>query len=156
MTYKPDVDVLLVEDNPADAELIVESLRKENLASRLHVVHDGVEALDFLFCRGEYAGRAPNYPPRLVILDLKLPKVDGLNVLEQVKRDPRTRPIAVVMLTSSNIENDVARGYLLGANSYVQKPVDFERFQEAVRRIGVYWLTTNEAAPAAVFSERSE
>lgn len=151
MRYAGHIDVLLVEDNPADAELIVESLRKENLAQRLHHVHDGQEALDFLFARGAYVDRAVDRPPRLVLLDLKLPKVDGLKVLEELKRDPRMRPIPVVMLTSSNIEHDVARGYLLGANSYVQKPVDFVRFQETVRRLGLYWLTVNEAAPAVVF-----
>lgn len=152
MKYRTDVEVLLAEDNPADAELIVESLRLENLADRLHVVHDGEQALDFLFCRGPYAERAQDRPPRLVILDLKLPKIDGLKVLGEVKRDARTRAIPVVMLTSSNIEHDVTQGYLLGANSYVQKPVDFSRFQDTVRRLGVYWLALNESAPHAVFN----
>ncbi|HEY7567851.1 MAG TPA: response regulator [Gemmatimonadaceae bacterium] len=156
MTLFGDIDVLLAEDNPADAELIIESLRNENLADRLHRVHDGEEALDFLLARGVYEGRALDRPPRLVLLDVKLPKVDGLKVLEELKRDPRTRPIPVVMLTSSNIEHDVARGYLLGANSYVQKPVEYMRFQETVRRLGLYWLATNEAAPAVVFMRARE
>ncbi|MEW5917846.1 MAG: response regulator [Gemmatimonadota bacterium] len=151
MKYRTDVDVLLVEDNPGDAELIIESLRIENLAQRLHVVQDGEQALDFLFARGRYSERGIDRPPRLIILDLKLPKIDGLRVLDEVKRDPRTRPIPVVMLTSSNIEHDVARGYLLGVNSYVQKPVDFARFQEAVRRLGLYWLSMNETPPSCVF-----
>lgn len=154
MKHQGDVDILLVEDNPADAELIVESLRSANVAERMHVVHDGEEALDFLFARGGYAGRAIDRPPRLVLLDVKLPKVDGLSVLKALKADPSTRPIPVVMLTSSNMQQDVARGYVLGANSYVQKPVDFVRFHETVRRIGLYWLTLNEPAPAAVFDDK--
>jgi CheY-like chemotaxis protein len=154
MKYDGDIDVLLAEDNPADAELVIESLRREKLAERLYRVHDGEEALDFLFARGAYVTRALDHPPRLVILDLKLPKIDGLKVLEELKKDPRTRPIPVVMLTSSNIEHDVARGYLLGANSYVQKPVDFVRFQETVGRLGSYWLTINQAAPAMVYKAR--
>ncbi len=155
MKYKGDIEVLLAEDNPADAELIIESLRIENLAERLHHVHDGVEALDFMFARGAYEGRALDRPPRLVLLDVKLPKVDGLKVLAELKRDPRTRPIPVVMLTSSNIEHDVARGYLLGANSYVQKPVDFARFHETVARLGAYWLGINEPAPRVVFADET-
>jgi CheY-like chemotaxis protein len=151
MRYGNDVQVLLAEDNSADAELIMESLRMENLADRLHLVHDGEQALDFLFARGRYGGRAVDRPPRLIILDVKLPKVDGLRVLDEIKRDPRTRPIPVVLFTSSNIDNDVARGYLLGANSYIQKPVDFSRFQDTVRRLGVYWLGLNEVPPQSVF-----
>jgi CheY-like chemotaxis protein len=150
--YRTDVEVLLVEDNAADAELIVDSLGLERLAERLHLVRDGEEALEFLFCRGRYAAREFTRPPRLVILDVKLPKVDGLRVLHEIKRDPRTAPIPVVMLTSSNIEQDVARSYVLGANSYIQKPVDFPRFQETVRHLGVYWLSLNEPAPAVVYS----
>jgi CheY-like chemotaxis protein len=151
MKYKADVDVLLVEDNLSDAELIVDALGSEQLAERLYHVHDGAEALDFLFCRGRYEARDFARPPRLVLLDVKLPKVDGLAVLREIKRDPRTGPIPVVMLTSSNIDEDVTRGYKLGANSYVQKPVDFERFQDAVRRVGQYWLLLNEPAPGTVF-----
>lgn len=145
------VEMLLVEDNPADAELILASLGGEHRADRMHVVHDGEEALDFLFCRGAYADRVFDKPPRLVILDVKLPKVGGLEVLREIKRDPRTRSIPVVMLTSSNIERDVARGYHLGANSYVQKPMDFGQFRETVRWIGRYWLTMNEAPPSGAF-----
>jgi CheY-like chemotaxis protein len=122
----------------------------------LHVVHDGEEALEFLFCRGRYAAREFARPPRLVLLDVKLPKVDGLRVLREIKRDPRTAPIPVVMLTSSNIDKDVEQAYVLGANSYVQKPVDFVRFQETVSRVGEYWLTLNEAAPAAVFADTGQ
>lgn len=156
MKYRTDVDVLLVEDNLSDAELIIEALGRERLAERLHHVHDGAEALDFLFCRGAYEAREFGRPPRLVLLDVKLPKVDGLAVLRELKQDPRTAPIPVVMLTSSNIEQDVTQGYRLGANSYVQKPVDFERFQDAVRRIGLYWLTLNEPAPGLVFQVAPE
>jgi CheY-like chemotaxis protein len=149
--YRTDVEVLLAEDNSADAELIMESLRLENLGDRLHLAHDGEQALDFLFARGRYGERAMDRPPRLIILDVKLPKIDGLRVLDEIKRDPRTRPIPVVMFTSSNIDHDVARGYLLGANSYIQKPVDFGRFQDTVRRLGAYWLGLNEVPPQSVF-----
>jgi CheY-like chemotaxis protein len=151
--YRTDVDVLLVEDNPSDAELIIDALHHEQLAERLHHVRDGEEALEFLFCRGRYEGRDFLRPPRVVFLDVKLPKVDGLRVLREVKRDPRTSAIPIVLLTSSNIEADVARGYMLGVNSYVQKPVDYVRFRETVRRVGAYWLTTNEPAPADVFAD---
>lgn len=143
------VGILIAEDNSADAELILESLRRQHLAQHIHVVCDGVEALDFLFRRGRYAGRALDTPPRLVMLDVKPPKVGGLEVLRAVKQDSVTRVIPVVMLTSSNIERDVALAYELGANSYIQKPVDFERFRERVLRIGLYWLTVNEPAPSA-------
>ncbi|HXZ19379.1 MAG TPA: response regulator [Candidatus Acidoferrales bacterium] len=149
-----DVDILLVEDSPEDAELTLYSLRRNNLANRIHWAKDGEEGLDFLFCRGPYADRSFQHPPKVVLLDLKLPKVDGLEVLRQMKEDPRTRPIPVVVLTSSREEADVVRGYRNGANSYVQKPVDFDQFREAVRQLGLYWMVTNEPPPDATFARR--
>jgi len=149
-----DVDILLVEDSPEDAELTLHSLRRNNLANRIHWARDGEEGLDFLFCRGAYANRSFQRPPKVVLLDLKLPKVDGLDVLRQLKEDPRTKAIPVVVLTSSREEADVVRGYRNGANSYVQKPVDFEQFREAVRQLGLYWMVTNEPPPEATFSRR--
>ena len=139
--------MLLAEDNPADADLILASLTKDGFAGAIQVVRDGVETLDFAFCRGEYASRDQNLCLRVIVLDVKLPKVDGFEVLRELKADPRTRSIPVVMLTSSNIDSDVARAYELGANSYVQKPVDFEGFRRTVRDLGTYWMTTNEAGP---------
>jgi two-component system response regulator len=151
----PEVEVLLADDNPADAEMIMLSLGKD-LVGRIHHVHDGEEALDFLLCRAGYAQRTSEAPLRLIILDLKLPKVSGLEVLEQVKRDPRTRAIPAVLLTSSRLEEDVVRGYQLGANSYVQKPVQFERFRQIVHQLGAYWLAVNEPAPSRAFSGGSQ
>ena len=147
----PEVEVLLADDNPADAELIMLSLG-EDLVGRIHHVHDGEEALDFLLCRAGYAQRTLEAPLRLILLDIKLPKVSGLEVLEEVKRDPRTRAIPAVLLTSSRLEEDVVRGYQLGANSYVQKPVEFERFRQIVHQLGAYWLAVNEPAPPRAFS----
>ena len=148
------VEVLLADDNPADAELIMLSLG-EAIVGRIHHVHDGEEALDFLFCRARYAPRSSEAPPRLIVLDIKLPKLSGLEVLEEIKRDPRTRAIPAVLLTSSRLAEDVVRGYELGANSYVQKPVQFERFRQVVRQLGGYWLAVNEPAPSKAFSGRS-
>lgn len=145
------VEVLLADDNPADAELIMLSLG-EAIVGRIHHVHDGEEALDFLFCRARYAPRSFEAPPRLIVLDIKLPKLSGLEVLEEIKRDPRTRAIPAVLLTSSRLVEDVVRGYQLGANSYVQKPVQFERFRQVVRQLGGYWLAVNEPAPSEAFS----
>lgn len=133
------VDILLVEDNNEDMELTLHALRKENLANHIHVARDGEEALEFLL--GE--GHAPNRP-RLVLLDLKLPKVDGMQVLKQIKADPRTQTIPVVILTSSKEERDLLNGYSLGANSYIQKPVDFTQFRETVKAAGLYWLLINQ------------
>lgn len=141
------VEILLVEDNPADVELTLHALRKNKLVNNIHVVHDGEEALDFLFCRGEYAGRNNEKLPKLVLLDLKLPKVDGIEVLRQVKGDPRTKMIPVVILTSSREERDVVNGYALGVNSYIQKPVDFDQFRDVVKQIGLYWAVVNEPPP---------
>jgi CheY-like chemotaxis protein len=146
-----DVEILLVEDSPEDAELTLRSLRRNNLANRIHWARDGEEALDFLFCRGSFSPRSLQTPPRVVLLDLKLPKVDGLEVLRHLKEDPRTQPIPVVIVTSSREEEDVVRGYRFGANSYVQKPMDFDQFREAVRQLGLYWLVTNEPPPEAAF-----
>jgi len=141
------VEILLVEDNPDDVELTLHSLRKENLANNIHVARDGEEALEFLFCNGAFAERSFDHPPRLVLLDLKLPKVDGMEVLKRLKADARTRTIPVVILTSSKEERDLVNGYGLGANSYIQKPVDFEQFRDTVKNVGLYWLLINQPPP---------
>jgi len=138
------VEILIVEDNPEDLELALRALRKANLTNQIEVARDGVEALDFIFCRGIYASRSPSNGPRVILLDLKLPKVDGLEVLKQVKGDPRTQIIPVVILTSSKEQSDLIESYKLGANSYIVKPVNFEGFAEAVRSLGMYWLLLNE------------
>ena len=138
------VEILLVEDNPNDVELTLHAFKKHNLTNKIHVVRDGAEALDFLFGTGESAGRVPAHAPRVILLDLKLPKVDGLEVLKKIKSDPRTKAIPVVVLTSSREESDLVASYELGVNSYIRKPVDFEQFTESVRTIGLYWLLLNE------------
>jgi len=138
------VDILLIEDNPEDAELTVRALKKKNLANRMVVVDDGAEAIDFLFCRGKFAARAPGATPQVVLLDLKLPKVGGLEVLKAMKSDERTRSVPVVVVTSSREDPDIKAAYALGANSYVVKPVDFDAFAEAVSSIGLYWLMVNQ------------
>ncbi len=140
---KGPVEILLVEDNPHDVELALHALHKNNFSNRLHVVRDGAEALDFIFGTGPYADRSVNEAPKVVLLDLKMPKVDGLEVLKRVKADPRTRMIPVVVLTSSREESDIVASYQLGANSYIVKPVDFQQFTEAVRQLGLYWLLLN-------------
>lgn len=151
----PDaVEILLVEDNPADVELTLHQLRQNNLANKIRVVRDGEEALDFLFCRGPYRERSFERPPRLVLLDLKLPKVDGLEVLQEIKKNPRTRAIPVVILTASKEEKDMVNGYQLGVNSYIQKPVNFDEFRDTVRHLGLYWLVVNEPAPCNAFKSR--
>jgi two-component system response regulator len=141
---KNDPDILLVEDSQNDADLAIHALKREKLANNIFVARDGEEALDFLFCRGPHAGRSFDNPPRLVLLDLKLPKVDGIEVLKQVKGDPRTCTIPVVILTSSKEDRDLMRGYELGVNSYIQKPVDFDQFRETVKTAGLYWLVVNQ------------
>jgi two-component system response regulator len=147
------VQMLLAEDSPSDADLILASLARDGYAEAVRVVHDGVEALDFVFCRGDYADRSQEPRLRVIVLDVKLPKVDGFEVLREVKANERTRSIPVVMLTSSNIDRDVARGYELGANSYVQKPVDFERFRRTIRHLGLYWMTMNEQPPSPTLGD---
>jgi two-component system, response regulator len=151
MSAEP-IQMLLAEDNPSDADLILASMSKDGYREAIHVVHDGVEALDFAFSRGEYAFRSQESRLRVIVLDVKLPKVDGFEVLRELKADLRTRSIPVVMLTSSNIESDVARGYQLGANSYVCKSVDFERFRRTVQQLGLYWMTMNEPPPLSSLS----
>ena len=139
------VQILLVEDNPSDVKLTLHALRKHRLANDVHVLRDGQEALDYLFGEGDYAGRSVAATPCLILLDLKLPKVDGLEVLKRIKVDERTKRIPVTMLTSSRESNDVQRAFDLGVNSYIVKPVDFEQFTESVRQIGFYWLLLNES-----------
>jgi len=139
------VDILLVEDNPQDAELTLRALKKRKLANQLFVVEDGAEALDFMFCRGKYTQREIAHPPKVVLLDIKLPKVNGLEVLRAIKTDKRLRTIPVVMVTSSREDPDIQSAYELGANSYVVKPVDFETFAEAMSNLGLYWLLVNQA-----------
>jgi len=143
------VELLLVEDSPEDLELALYALKKANLANHIHVARDGVEALEFIFCEGKFAGRQITNHPKVILLDLKLPKVDGLAVLKRLKGDPRTKMIPVVMLTSSKQQSDLVATYQLGVNAYIVKPVNFERFTEAVRELGLFWMLLNQA-PASV------
>jgi CheY-like chemotaxis protein len=136
------MEILLVEDNPQDAEMTMRALRRRNLANRLHWVKDGEEALEYLFCTGRYAGRDPARPPKLVLLDIKMPKIDGIEVLRRIKDSP-LKTVPVVVMTSSNEERDVVESYRLGVNSYIVKPVAFEAFVETVSNIGLYWVLTN-------------
>ena len=149
-----EVEILLVEDNPDDVELALHALRQEKLANRLEVAQDGEEALDFLFCRGAHKNRSFENPPKVVLLDLKLPKVDGIEVLRQLKNDNRTRAIPVVVLTASREEKDMVHSYQLGVNAYIQKPVDFEQFRNVVKQLGLFWLVVNQAPPASAFSSK--
>ena len=141
--------ILLVEDNPDDVELTLRALKKNNISNEVVVAKDGAEALDFLFGTGAYSGRDTRLQPQVVLLDLKLPKLDGLEVLSRIRRDNRTKILPVVILTSSKEEQDLVTGYSLGANSYIRKPVDFAQFTEAVRNLGLYWLLLNEGPPRA-------
>jgi CheY-like chemotaxis protein len=146
------VEILLVEDNPADVELTLHALRQNKLANKIHVARDGEEALDFLLKRGRFQDRKGQAPPRIVLLDLKVPKIDGLGVLRAVKSDPRTRAIPIVILTASKEERDMVQGYSLGVNSYIQKPMDFDSFRDTVRQLGLYWLLINMPPPATAFT----
>lgn len=139
-----EYEILIVEDNPNDAELMVRSLKKNHLANTLIVIEDGEKALDFIFCRGEYTGRDISRPPKVIFLDLKLPKVDGLEVLKEVKSSQQTRKIPVIIVTSSREDPDIATAYDLGANSYVVKPIDFDNFLTTMKQLGLYWLVVNE------------
>ncbi len=139
-----EADILLVDDSPDDTDLALLALQKENLANRIFIARDGEEALDFLFCSGTFENRSFDYPPKLVLLDLKLPKIDGLQVLKKIRSDSRTKFIPVVILTSSKEEQDIVTGYSLGVNSYVQKPVDFDQFRSAVKTLGLYWMVVNQ------------
>ena len=137
------VEILLVEDNPRDVDLTLRAMKKRNMANKIHVVRDGAEALDYIFARGEYIHRDKNHRPKVILLDLKLPKVDGLEVLRQIKADEQARMIPVVVLTSSNDERDMVESYRLGVNSYITKPVDFGKFIDSVQELGLYWLLIN-------------
>ena len=140
-----DARILLVEDDPQDVELTVRAFRSENVQSRIEVVRDGEEALDYLFCRGEYKSRPADQPPTLVLLDLKLPKVGGLQVLREVKGSAECRSIPVIVLSSSGEQRDIAESYRLGVNSYIQKPVDIVEFRKAIRALALYWLGVNRS-----------
>ena len=145
------LEILLVEDDPVDLKLTLRALEMEGRV-RIEVARDGEEALNFLFCRGAFAGRSPSNPPKLVLLDLKLPKIDGLQVLREIKARPETRAIPVVALTSSTEERDLVESYHLGVNSYIQKPVDFEKFRVTIRAVGIYWATVNQSPPQRAFA----
>ena len=147
MNQFEQIEILLVEDNPLDAELMMTAIQSEKVANRITWVKDGAEALDYLFCTGEYAAR-DDVPPRLVLLDLKMPKVNGIEVLKAIKSDERTRRIPVVVMTSSEEESDLAKTYDLGVNSYVVKPLDFNALAEVIRQAGYYWLAINRPPPA--------
>lgn len=138
------VEILLVEDTPQDVELAVRALKKAKLSNHIHVARDGAEAVEFIFCEGAYADRKIEQGPKVILLDLKLPKIDGLEVLRRIKGDPRTEAIPVVVLTSSKEQKDVVESYQLGVNSYIVKPVNFERFAAAVQELGMYWLLLNQ------------
>lgn len=146
MNYQKDVDILLVEDNPRDTELTIRALNKHNITNKLVVLEDGAEALDFLFCKGKYAERDITIQPKVILLDLKLPKINGLEALKAIKTDKRTKMIPVVMVTSSKQDSDMKTAYEYGANSYVVKPVDFNKFVEAMSHLVLYWLLINQSS----------
>jgi two-component system response regulator len=146
-----EIELLLVDDNTADVELTIHALRRSKLANQIHVVEDGPEALDFIFCRAAYQNRSFLHPPTVILLDLKLPKVNGLEVLRAIRADERTRAIPVVILTSSAEQRDLIEGYRLGVNAYIQKPVDFDQFRKVIEQIGMFWLVVNQPPPAEAF-----
>jgi two-component system response regulator len=145
MIYPFEVEILLVEDNSSDIELTLRAFKKHNITNKVHVVRDGAEALDFIFAKGNYAERNINNIPKVILLDLKLPKFDGIEVLRRVKSDERTKVIPVIILTSSKEETDKVKSYTLGANSYITKPVDFDKFAKIVSEIGYYWMLVNQS-----------
>jgi len=145
------IEILLVEDNPNDLELTMHALTRHNLANKIHVVRDGEEALDFLFCRNAFSARSFEDAPKVVLLDLKLPKVDGLEVLRMLKADARTKAVPIVVMTSSKQQRDLVESYQLGVNSYIQKPINFAEFQEVIRQLGYYWLAINQTPPSGAF-----
>ena len=149
MNESDPIELLLVEDNPQDLELALLALREVNPAARIQVARDGAEAVEFIFCEGPHAFRRITDVPKVILLDLKLPKIDGLEVLKRIKGDPRTKLIPVVVLTSSREQSDVVESYELGVNSYIVKPVNFERFSDAVRNLGLYWQNLNQPPKAA-------
>jgi CheY-like chemotaxis protein len=151
---RQDVEILLVKDNLDDVELTLHALHQERLANHIEVARDGEEAPDFLFCRGPYAQRSFEQAPRVVLLDLKLPKVEGMEVLRGIKKDPHTKAIPVVVLTASREESELADGYHLGANGYVQKPVDFDNFRNLVKHLGLYWLVVNQPSTPVAFQAK--
>ncbi len=146
MNYQKDVDILLVEDNPRDTELTIRALNKHNITNQLVVLEDGADALDFLFCKGKYSDRVISNQPKVILLDLKLPKINGLEALKAIKADKRTKMIPVVMVTSSRQDSDMKTAYEYGANSYVVKPVDFNKFVEAMSHLVLYWLLINQSS----------
>jgi two-component system response regulator len=148
-------ELLLVEDDESDAELAVRELRRHKLANKIHVISDGAEALDFVFCRGAYQSRSFARPPQVILLDIKLPKMDGLQVLTAIKSDPRTRAIPVVIMTSSAEQRDLIDSYKLGVNAFIQKPVDFDDFRKVIEHVGMFWLAVNKAPPPEVFGPDS-
>lgn len=150
------VEILLVDDSPEDVELTIRALRRAKIVNEIQVAEDGVEALDFLFCRGLHKDRTFTHPPKLILLDLKLPKIGGLEVLHAIRGDDRTKMIPVVILTSSKEQKDLLKGYNLGVNAFVQKPVDFEQFGEAIRQIGMFWMLINQAPPAAAGESKAQ
>lgn len=145
MNETNEIEILLVEDNQDDLDMTLRALRKANLANHIQIARDGAEALDFIFCQGAHAGRKIENGPKVILLDLKLPKIDGLEVVKRIKSDPRTKAIPVVMLTSSKEQKDVIESYRLGVNSYIVKPVNFEGFAAAVQELGMYWLLLNQS-----------
>lgn len=146
------MEILLVEDDPRDVRLTMRELQAERYNAKIELARDGAEALDFLFCKGPYSERPADRPPKLVLLDLKLPKIDGLQVLREIKGNPATQAIPVVILTSSKEEKDMIESYKLGVNSYIQKPVDFEQFRETIRTLGIYWVGVNQPPPDKTFT----
>ncbi len=148
------LEILLVDDNASDVELTVRALRRHKLANSIHVAEDGEAALDFVFCRGAFADRTFATPPKVIFLDLKMPKVDGIDVLRAIRGDARTKSIPVVILTSSKEQRDVIEGYKLGVNAYIQKPVDFEEFRRVIEQVGMFWLVVNQPPPREAFGDR--